>query len=125
MFSSANQPVRLLKLPKPRISTAGAFMSRARSARVTMTAPAPSLRSEQSNKPERRHDRPRLEVVLDRQRLPDLCRRVTGRMLAKRHRDFGKLLARRAEFVHVPLRSEGVRRYRAEIAVFGAESLAC
>ena len=44
MLSSANQPRRLLCAPKPLISTRGCLRSRARSADVTITAPAPSLR---------------------------------------------------------------------------------
>ena len=90
MLSSANQPRRLLKLPKPLMSTGGAFRSRARSADVTIDragAVAPQAAIEQA---ERRHDQPRLEIVVQRQRLLHLRVGIAQRVLAEGDRDLAR-----------------------------------
>src|SRR5262249_36105650 len=72
---------------------------------------------------ERRYDQPRFKILGACQRLLHLSRRILQRVLTKRNCHCGELLARRAEFMHMPLGAKGMRRDRAEIAIFRAEFL--
>src|SRR2546423_1156275 len=71
--------------------------------------------------PERRDDQAGGEVVIMRKAFCHLRPRISHRMITQCNSDFGKIFARRAEFMHVPLRAKSMRRDRTEIAVFGTE----
>ena len=95
-----------MMLPIPKIATGRLGKSRPRSALVTRTAPPPS--DSTIKQPQWIDDEPRCLMIGDSHGFSHRRVSVQACVLARRHRDVGKIFAGGAEVMHMALSGEGV-----------------